>query len=119
MRRDEFEKIVIEAIDDLPEEFSSALENLAIVVEEWPTAEDLESTGVRHGTLLGLYRGVPKPERVHGSPLIPDKIVVFAGPILTIYPRPDDARKKIRDTILHEIGHYFGMREEQIRRAGK
>src|SRR3990172_7905748 len=118
MKPEEFEEIVAQALDGLPEEFAKALENVAVTVEEWPTPQDLRSVGISHGTLFGLYRGVPKPARAGIPPLVPDKILIFSGPILAFSSDPNAAREQIRKTVLHEIGHYFGMSEEEIRRSG-
>ena len=100
------------------DKFAKALENVAVTVEEWPTPQDLRSVGISHGTLFGLYRGVPKPARAGIPPVVPDKIVIFSGPILAFSSDPNAAREQIRKTVLHEIGHYFGMSEEEIRRSG-
>lgn len=118
MNREEFEQIVELAVDDLPVEFAKALDNLEIVVEDWPTMEELKSVRAHRGmTLFGLYRGIPIPQRPNNYSSLPDKIAIFAGPILEYYPDPTEAREQIRSTILHEIGHHFGMNEEEIRNA--
>ena len=118
MTREEFEEIVGQVVDDLPEEFAKALNNVGIVVEDWPTAEDLNNVFAHRGmTLFGLYRGIPLPQRPNNYSALPDKIVIFAGTILQFFPEPDEAKKQIRSTVLHEIGHHFGMSEDQIRRA--
>jgi predicted Zn-dependent protease with MMP-like domain len=118
MTREEFETIVVEAVDDLPEKFARALDNVGIVIEDWPSPDDLSSVNAHPGvTLFGLYRGIPIPQRGSNYSALPDKIAIFAGPILDFFPDPEDAKKQIRSTVLHEIGHHFGMNEEEIRRA--
>lgn len=118
MTLEEFEKIVDEVLEDLPPEFSGKLDNVVISVEKWPTLFDLRSIMAHPGTLLfGLYRGVPQTQRGHYSGVLPDKIVIFAGPILMVSKDLDDAKRRIRQTVLHEIGHHFGMSEAEIRKA--
>lgn len=118
---EEFETIVDSTVEDLPEEFKSQIENVSFLVEEWPSEEDLQSTTAHSGsTLLGLYRGVPKTKRGdYYSAVLPDKIIIFAGPIISISKTEEEAKENIKKTVLHEIGHYFGMSEEEIRKAQK
>lgn len=119
MTREEFEELVAQALDSLPEEFSRQLDNVEVVVEAWPSREDLQSIGALPGTVLyGLYRGVAKTKRAHYSGVLPDKISIFAGPILAHFgSNPDAVKTQVRKTVLHEIGHHFGMSEKEIRRA--
>ncbi len=118
---EEFQKIVDETLATLPEDFKSELDNVDILVEIWPTQEDLRSIFAHPGTtLFGLYRGIPKTKRGDNyNAVLPDKIIIFAGPILQFSPTPEDAKKQIKKTVLHEIGHYFGMSEKDIRQAQK
>ena len=118
MTREEFEVLVREALDSLPEEFATKLDNVNVIVEPWPTQEQLVTSGVGKGmTLFGLYQGVPQTKRGNYTAVLPDKIYIFAGPILTSFPDPEKAKNQIRSTVLHEIGHHFGMSEEAIRAA--
>lgn len=118
MEREEFEQAVSAAIDSLPEEFGKQMENVEVVIEQWPTGEDLRRSRLRSNSLLfGLYQGVPKTKRGIYYSALPDKITIFAGPILWVARSTTEAKKIIRDTVLHEIGHHFGMSEAQIRRA--
>lgn len=114
----EFEKIVEEVLENLPKEFAEKLDNVQILVEDWPTPQDLQSIRMHPRTLLfGLYRGVPQTQRGAHYSSLPDKIAIFAGPILTVSRDLGDAKRRIRKTVLHEIGHHFGMSEKQIRKA--
>lgn len=115
----EFENIVDQTIKNLPEEFKKALDNVEIIVEKWPTWEEMQSIRAHPNTILfGLYRGIPKTKRIASSYSgLPDKIVIFAGPILMVSKTLDEARQQIRRTVLHEIGHHFGMSEEKIRKV--
>ena len=120
MDRKTFEALVAEALDSLPDRVWDHLDNVAIVVGEWPTPEHLASVGLAPGDLLfGLYVGVPKTRRgfTYGE-VIPDKIIIFRRPIEQMCRTPQQIRNCVRDTVLHEIGHHFGLTEEQLRSAG-
>ena len=112
----EFEALVEETLENLPLEFKSRLANIAIAVEEEPSAEDIE--GHEHGVeLLGIYRGVPLPFRsVNELPALPDQIAIFRGPILRISSSRAGAGHEIRETVIHELGHYFGLSDEDMER---
>ncbi len=115
-----FEDLVEQALADLPEQIQSWLDNVAIVVAERPTPEHLAQAGAPPGTLLfGLYVGVPKTRRgfTYGE-IVPDKILIFRRPILQVCRTPAQVRAQVRQTVLHEIGHHFGLDEEQLRAAG-
>lgn len=117
--QEQFESIVAEVLETIPDTFRKELDNVAITVELWPSIEDLKSIRSHPGTLLfGLYRGVPKTKRgLYYSAVLPDKITIFAGPILSISQSSEELKEQIRKTVIHEIGHYFGMSEEDIRKA--
>jgi predicted Zn-dependent protease with MMP-like domain len=90
-------------------------------VEEWPTRRQIESTGVPRGsTLLGLYEGVPLTVRTSHYGLVPpDKITIFRGPILRHCPASEDAiRSQVRQTVLHEIAHHFGISDQRLIELG-
>jgi len=115
-----FEQLVDDALSSLPGEIAGWLDNVAIVIAEWPSPEQLVQAGLRRGSLLfGLYVGVPKTHRglTYGE-TVPDKIVIFRQPILRICRTPDQIRAQVRRTVLHEIGHHFGLDEGQLRSAG-
>lgn len=117
---DEIENIVWDCIKDLPKEFSMEIENVQFVVELWPTLEEMQKIRAHPGTLLfGLYQGIPKTQRRSNYSSLPDKITIYAGPILYVSKSLDEVREKIKSTVLHEIGHFFGMSEERIRKAEK
>ena len=118
MERVAFEKIVRDVTDSLPKEFAQQMENVGLVVEVWPTIEQQKQLRLRSNLLLfGLYQGVPKTKRGIYYSALPDKITIFAGPILSVAKDLEDAKRIIRSTVLHEIGHHFGMTEDQIRKA--
>ncbi len=125
MHPDHFEQLVADALDSLPPELMPYLENVAVVIEEWPHAGHYARVQVAPGALLlGLYEGVPRPRRPSALTLVPpDKITIFRGPIEYLYPGEGEARdarvrEQVRRTVLHEVGHHFGFGEEQLRRLG-
>jgi predicted Zn-dependent protease with MMP-like domain len=116
MNRREFLSLVDEALAMIPARFREAMQNIAIVVEDEPSARALADVGLEPpDTLLGLYEGTPITERqwAHGNTL-PDKITLFQNPIEEASSDPDDAIIAIAETLIHEVGHYFGLSEEEI-----
>ena len=115
-----FEALVVEAVESLPEEFRSKLENVEIVVEEEPAAEHMRVAGPRgRGLLMGLYQGVPLSKRTrHYGGVLPDKITIFRNNIERVCRTDDDIKETIRRTVIHEIAHYFGISDEHMRRSG-
>jgi predicted Zn-dependent protease with MMP-like domain len=120
MGRDDFNRALREALSELPPRFHEALSNVAVVVEDWPSDDLLDELEVPpDDTLYGFYHGVPLPERsIQDSGLLPDKISVYRGPLVEDFPDRSELRRQIRITLLHEIGHYFGMDEEELSRLG-
>ncbi|HEX2835338.1 MAG TPA: metallopeptidase family protein [Thermoanaerobaculia bacterium] len=114
--RSEFERLVEEALETLPPQFAALLDNVAVVVEEEPGDEDLELLeDPEEGELLGIYRGVALTRRTHDMlPMLPDQIAIFRGPILRIARTRHDAVHEIRDTVIHELGHYFGLHDHEM-----
>jgi predicted Zn-dependent protease with MMP-like domain len=117
LSRREFIRLVRQAYRQVPPTMREAMHNVDIVVEEWPSPEDLDLTDAR-ATLFGLYTGVPLPEREGGEPLLPDRIVIYRRPILEVCSSRAEAVREIRVTLLHEVGHYLGMTEEDLDRLG-
>ena len=116
MTRQEFRALVDEALETIPARFREAMQNIAIVVEDEPTLEQLDEVGIEPpDTLLGLYQGIPLTERQwsQGNTL-PDKITLFQGPIEDASDDEDDLVVAIGETLIHEVGHYFGLSEEEI-----
>ena len=114
-------KEVARLVDRLPRQFREQLRNIEFVVEDRPTRELLlaEELDPETDTIYGLYQGIPLPERSSlEPPLLPDKITIFAGPLLEDFPDLEELREEIRLTVLHEIAHYFGMDEEEIEDLG-
>lgn len=116
VNRREFQELVREALTDLPDEFARAMQNVAVVVEEEPSVEDLESVGLdpEEDDLFGLYQGVPLPERGPDAPVLPDRIAIYRLPILWECDTREQVVAEVRTTVIHELGHYFGLSEEEL-----
>lgn len=119
MTNDEFEQLVSEGIGAIPKKFRDLIENVAIVIEDHPSMEQVTKTHLAPGwTLFGLYEGVPKTKR--GNPYavnMPDKITIFRLPILAQSETPEQVREKVKETVWHEIAHHFGMSDDEIHKA--
>lgn len=116
MDRKRFEWLVARAVEDLPEEFLTRLENIDIVVEEQPTPAQLRHLGLRHGeTLLGLYEGVPQTRRGgHYGLVPPDKITVFQRNIEAQCRNDSEISAEIQRVVKHEIAHHFGISDARL-----
>ena len=116
VERAKFERLVAEALDDIPARFRRAMQNIAIVVEDEPSRELLREMEIDPpNTLFGLYQGVPLTERQWGyGNALPDRILLFQGPHERDAEDHEDLIVSIAETLIHEIGHYFGMSEAQI-----
>ena len=120
LSRAEFEKLVTQAVESLPPRFLERLENVDVMVESAPTREDLEYAEIEPGrTLFGLYQGVPQTQRGtwYGS-VLPDRIVIYQRPIEAVARTRREIRKEVRITLMHEIGHHFGLSEDELSDAG-
>jgi predicted Zn-dependent protease with MMP-like domain len=114
----EFEELISEAVSNLPENFKKKMENIAIAIEDLPSQELLMEMKIKspYG-LLGLYRGVPYPRRgIWYRNVLPDKIIIFKKPIEVRCRNREDIKKSVRRVVIHEIGHYFGLNEADLRR---
>ncbi len=111
-----FEKLVREAVASLPEELKDQLENVAMIIEEDPPAQPVpgEDSGE---DLLGLYHGIMKKDRGLGyGNVLPDQIIIYRRPLERMSSTLDDLRENVRQTVVHEVGHYFGFDEEELQR---
>ena len=116
---DEFDAAVAEALDDVPERFKAVLHNIAITVADEPTDRERGTMADPRGELLGLYQGVPLPQRTTGySGVLPDIITIFKGPHERICGSRAQLVGQIRKTVLHEIGHYFGFDDAYLNAHG-
>ncbi|HEY86505.1 MAG TPA: metallopeptidase family protein [Dehalococcoidia bacterium] len=117
MDREEFRWLVTRAVDSLPDEFRTKLENIDVVVEEWPTQYQLAKTRLKRGqTLLGLYEGVPLTKRGRHYGLVPpDKITIFQKPIEAKCSHDTEITAEIQRVVRHEIAHHFGIGDARLR----
>jgi len=115
-----FQRIVEEALMSLPEEFSLKLENIEVVIEDEPSEETLRQLRLPRGGLLGLYHGVPlKRKSVWSAPALPGKISIFKAPILNVSRTREEIRRRIREVVIHEIGHHFGLSDREMNIAAE
>ncbi len=121
MRREEFERLVAEALKGLPEEFQTRLDNVDVVVAAHPTRDQIERAGIApHQTLFGLYEGVPLTKRDRGYHLVlPDKITIFQRPMEAVCRTNEEIRNLVRETVMHEIAHHFGIGDERLKELEK
>jgi len=115
--RSTFEALVADALDQIPESLGRMMENVVVVVEDWPTAEQLAG---RRGTLLGLYQGIDLTRR---SPLsyagvMPDRITIFRGPISQLSKTEAELVDLVTTTVIHEVAHHFGISDARLEELG-
>ncbi len=115
--RERFEGLVGDALDSIPEELGSQMENVVVLVEEWPTPAQLRGRG---GMLLGLYEGVDLTRRgpMSYDGAAPDRITIFQGSLQEISRDEADLTARVRTTVLHEVGHHFGLSDDRLRELG-
>jgi len=120
VKRSRFERLVAEALDSLPPEFQEKMENVDVAIEAWPSRDDVERAGLSPDqTLFGLYEGVPLTERTTRYGLVlPDKITIYQGPIEAYCRSAEEVRDKVRQVVMHELGHHFGISDERLRELG-
>lgn len=120
VRRKIFDRLVEEALASIPEALRARMDNVAIVIAEWPTPEQLEGAGVEpEDQLFGLYEGTPLIERgILADPLLPDRITIFRGPLEEACDSAEEIREEIRRTVIHEVAHHFGIDEDALADLG-
>ena len=117
LSRKEFEETVVSALKELPASIKKKMENIDVVVEDEAPGDLLSEMGLRSPfDLLGLYQGIPLDQRgfFYGN-VLPDKITLFQIPIESICRIEDEVKEKIREVVIHEVGHYFGLSEGRLR----
>lgn len=118
MERARFRRLVQRALDSLPRELAEALDNVAVVIAREPSRADLQAAGLEDGEdLFGLYLGIPLPERVGGGGVLPDRIVIYQGPLERAF-HPADIPREVAKTVRHELAHYFGIDDERLAALG-
>jgi predicted Zn-dependent protease with MMP-like domain len=115
-----FEQLVAEALEELPDVFLERLDNVEVVIEDWPDPETLHRTGAVHpAQLLGAYHGVPQTRRDQGYGLVlPDKISIYQRPIEMACRSAADMRETVRRVVRHELAHHFGLDDDRLREIG-
>lgn len=119
LSRSEFEDLVRAALEGLPDRFLDRMNNVDVVVESAPTQAQLVRNRVGPGSLLlGLYEGVPLTAREHYGLVLPDKITIFQRPLESICSTPEELVRQVRDTVVHEVAHHFGIGDEKLHQMG-
>ena len=120
MQRSTFEQIVAETLDALPEVYRQRIDNVDIVIEDWPDRATLRRAGVRHpAQLLGFYHGVPLTKRTHNYGLVlPDKISLYRRPIEMRCRTVEELRATVGHVLRHELAHYFGIDDQRLHEIG-
>ncbi|MBI4236739.1 MAG: metallopeptidase family protein [Chloroflexi bacterium] len=119
MRRSAFQRLVRRALRSLPPTIAERLENVAILVQDWPDAEQMrEGKSDDLYGLLGLYQGIPLVERMGYGMVLPDRITIFRRPIEALGLGPEEMVEEIRRTVLHEVAHHLGFAEADLERLG-
>ena len=119
MRQEEFEDMVLNAIGELPQELLARLDNVAVVVQQWPSrAQMAEAQLDRKDELLGLYEGIPLTDRENYNLVLPDKITIFQGPVEAMCHTREEMAREIKVTVAHEIAHHFGIDDERLEEMG-
>lgn len=120
LSRARFEALVVRALETIPEPIRIRMENVDVVIEASPTAQQYAALGLDPGDLLfGLYEGTPLVERdITANPLLPDKITIFRGPLEAACRTEDEIAEEVRKTVIHEVAHHFGLDEERLEELG-
>lgn len=119
LSRRAFRRLVQQAITTLPTPVLAYLDNVDILVQDWPTPEQLRSVGAEDPyDLLGLYEGIPRTERSTYNLVLPDRITLFQRPIEAMCQSPDEVAAQVRTTILHELAHHYGWGDHDMERLG-
>jgi predicted Zn-dependent protease with MMP-like domain len=115
-----FERMVADALDEIPPALADELENVVVLVEDWPDPEHLDAAYEGGHELLGLYEGVPLTERGPSTyaGVMPDRITIFRGPLSRSAADEAELAAQVRVTVLHEVGHHFGMDDARLRELG-
>ena len=116
MEEKKFRKLIIEAIDELPDSFKKKIDNLYVVVENFPSGEILKEQGVKSPySILGLYQGIPVKKRgVSYTNVLPDRITIYRKPIESFGKNAVQIKKRVKEVFRHELGHHFGFSEKEL-----
>ncbi|MDN5963122.1 MAG: metallopeptidase family protein [Actinomyces sp.] len=108
--REDFEELVDQALESVPQEFWDLVDNVAVIVEDDPPADQ--------PGLLGLYEGVPLTERGDYAGALPDRVFIYRNPTLAICETVDEVAEEVQITVVHEIGHFFGIDDDRLHELG-
>jgi predicted Zn-dependent protease with MMP-like domain len=117
---EEFEALVVQALEALPEFFQQRLQNIEVVVADWPTVVERQAVGLPPGQLLlGLYQGIPLTQRTsHYGLVLPDKITIYRLSIEQVCSTPAEVIERVQHVVKHEIAHHFGISDDRLRELG-
>ncbi len=119
LTENEFEQLVVDVLDSLPETFLNVLDNIDVVIEPRPTQRQLDELGITSGSLFGLYEGIPLTQRDSGYSIVaPDKITIFQAVIEEACSSGEEIADQVRTTVIHEVAHYFGIDEDKLDELG-
>ena len=119
MEREHFERLVRRAMGQIPDALSAYLDNVDIVVEDWPAQDQLAGHVIEEGEfLLGLYEGVPLTEREDYGMVLPDKITLYQESIEAICSTDEEIVEQVRETVVHEVAHHFGIDDDRLEELG-
>ena len=118
-KRCEFERLVGRTLERLPDPIYEMLDNVEVVVEDEPTADQIGAASDPAETLFGLYQGIPLTQRDSGySMVLPDKITIFRGPLERAFPSPAAIAEQVQITVIHELAHHLGIDEARLDELG-
>ena len=119
MKEEEFEELVLDAIQELPRELLERLDNVVVVVQPWPSREQMTVVGIEHrDDVLGLYEGIPLTQREGYNLVLPDKITIFQGPVEAVCRSQEEMVREVKVTVAHEIAHHFGIDDQRLDELG-
>lgn len=115
----DFEELVVQALDSLPDDLLAAIDNVDVTIAETPSPAQLRGAGVTRGTLLGLYEGIPLTVRDSAYTMVlPDKITIFKRTIEGVCGSREEIVAQVRQTVIHEVAHHFGISDERLDELG-
>ncbi|MBI4200981.1 MAG: metallopeptidase family protein [Chloroflexi bacterium] len=113
--RQQFERLVFKALEDLPPSIRQRMDNVDVVLRDWPSRADLDQAGLSEPhELFGLYQGVPITERSQYDMALPDKITIFRRPLETACASRQELVQEVRTTVIHELAHHFGISDAEL-----
>jgi predicted Zn-dependent protease with MMP-like domain len=119
LTENDFEQLVVDVLDSLPESLLNMIDNVDVVIEPRPTRDQLDSVGISDGSLFGLYEGIPLTMRDSGYSIVaPDKITIFQRVIEQACSNKDEIADQVRTTVIHEVAHHFGIGEDKLDELG-